>query len=301
MKKIIIVGGPTASGKSKFSLNLAKLVNGEIINADSMQVYKYFSILTSQPKKNDYKLIPHHLYGYVETNIKYNAVKWLNDTNTKIEKLLKNNKTPIVVGGSGLYLEFLCKGVNNMPKISTKTKEKVSVLLQSMSDTDLLDLILKVDKKYSLKLNIADKFRISKLLEVYFETKKNITYFHSKNKKINNYDFFKVLISPDKNKVRVNIKNRVVKMLQEGLVEELKKYRNKVVDSNIENAIGFQEINSYIENKVTLEEATNLIVKRTKNFAKRQNTWFKNRFDQNLKIYGEDNLSLVVETFNKII
>ena len=130
---------------------------------------------------------------------------------------------------------------------------------------------------------------------------KNITYFHSKNKKTNNYDFFKVLISPDKNKVRLNIKKRVIEMLEEGLVEELKKYRNKVVDCNIENAIGFKEINSYIENKVTLEEATNLIVKKTKNFAKRQYTWFENRFDQNLKIYGEDNLSLVVETFKKII
>ena len=301
MKKIIIVGGPTASGKSKFALNLAKLVDGEIINADSMQVYKYFSILTSQPKENDYKVIPHHLYGYVETNLKHNAIKWLNDTNTKIKKLLKNNKTPIVVGGSGLYLEFLCKGVNDMPKISASTKEKVSLLLQSMSDADLLELIAKVDKKYSLKLNIADKFRISKLLEVYFETKKNITYFHSKNKKINNYNFFKVLISPDKNKVKLNIKNRVIEMLKEGLVEELKKYRNKVVSCNIENAIGFKEINSYIENKVTLEEATNLIVKKTKNFAKRQYTWFDNRFDQNLKIFGEDNLSLVVETFNKII
>ena len=301
MKKIIILGGPTASGKSKFALNLAKLVEGEIINADSMQVYKYFSILTSQPKKNDYKVIPHHLYGYVETNTKYNAVKWLNDTNSKIIRLLKNNKTPIVVGGSGLYLEFLYKGVNNMPKISSNTKEKVNLLLQNISDEDLLHLITKVDKKYSLKLNIADKFRISKLLEVYFETKKNITYFHSKNKKTNNYDFFKVLISPDKNKIRLNIKKRVIEMLEEGLVEELKKYRNNVVDCNIENAIGFKEINSYIENKVTLEEVTNLIVKKTKNFAKRQYTWFENRFDQNLKIYGEDNLSLVVETFKKII
>ena len=194
MKKIIIVGGPTASGKSKFALNLAKLVNGEIINADSMQVYKYFSILTSQPKKNDYKLIPHHLYGYVETNIKYNAVKWLNDTNTKIEKLLKNNKTPIVVGGSGLYLEFLCKGVNNMPKISTNTKEKVSLLLQSISDADLLNLIAKVDKKYSLKLNIADKFRISKLLEVYFETKKISLTFIQKIKKLITMIFLKYLL-----------------------------------------------------------------------------------------------------------
>ena len=301
MKKIIIVGGPTASGKSKFALNLAKLVDGEIINGDSMQVYKYFSILTSQPKKNDYQVIPHHLYGYVETNIKYNAVKWLGDTHTRIEELLKNNKTPIIVGGSGLYLEFLYKGVNNMPKISTKTKEKVNFLLQNMSDADLLQLISKVDKKYSSKLNIADKFRISKLLEVYFETKKNITYFHSKNKEINNYDVFKVLMSPNKNKVILNIKNRVFKMLEEGLVEELKKYRNKVIDCNIENAIGFKEINSYIENKLTLEETISLIVKKTKNFAKRQNTWFKNRFDQNLKIYGEENLSLVVETFNKII
>ena len=301
MKKIIIVGGPTASGKSKFALNLAKLVNGEIINADSMQIYKYFSILTSQPKKNDYKVIPHHLYGYVETNIKYNAVKWLNDADLKIRKLLKNNKTPIVVGGSGLYLEFLCKGVNNMPQISTNTKEKVSLLLKNISNADLLNLIAKVDKEYSLKLNIADKFRISKLLEVYYETKKNITYFHSKNKKTNNYDFFKVLISPDKKKVRLSIKKRVIEMLEEGLVEELKKYRNKVVDCNIKNAIGFKEINSYIENKETLEEVTNLIVKKTKNFAKRQYTWFENRFDQNLKVYGEDNLSLVVETFKKII
>ena len=301
MKKIIIVGGPTASGKSKFALNLASLVNGEIINADSMQIYKYFSILTSQPKKNDYKVIPHHLYGYVETNMKYNAVKWLNDTNLKIKELFKSNKIPIVVGGSGLYLEFLCKGVNNMPQISTKTKKKVNLLLQNISNADLLNLIEKIDKKYSLKLNINDKFRISKLLEVYFETKKNVTYFHTKNKKTNNYNFFKVLISPEKNKVQLNIKNRVLKMLEEGLVEELKKYRNKVLDCNIEKAIGFQEINSYIENNITLDEATNLIVKKTKDFAKRQNTWFKNRFDQNLKIYGEDNLSLVVESFNKII
>ena len=301
MKKIIIVGGQTASGKSKFALNLASLVNGEIINADSMQIYKHFSILTSQPKKNDYKVIPHHLYGYVETNMKYNAVKWLKDTNLKIIKLFKNNKTPIVVGGSGLYLEFLCKGVNNMPQISTNTKKKVNLLLQNISNADLLNLIEKIDKKYSLKLNINDKFRITKLLEVYFETKKNISYFHTKNKKTNNYNFFKVLISPEKNKVKLNIKNRVMKMLEEGLVEELKKYRNKVVDCNIEKAIGFKEINSYIENNITLDEATNLIVKKTKDFAKRQNTWFKNRFDQNLKIYGEDNLSLVVESFDKII
>ena len=301
MKKIIILGGPTASGKSKFALNLAKLIKGEIINGDSMQVYKYFSILTSQPKEIDYKIIPHHLYGYVETNIKYNAVKWLYDTNCKIKKVLKNNKTPIIVGGSGLYLEFLFKGVNNMPKISLKTKNKVSLLLKNISNDDLLSLIAKIDKEYSLKIHIADKFRISKLLEVYYETNKNITYYHSKSKKVNNYNFFKVLISPDKDKVKLNIKNRVIEMLKEGLVEELKKNRSKVANCNIKNAIGFKEVNSYIENEIDLEDVINLMVKKTKNFAKRQFTWFENRFDQNLKVSGEDNLSLVVETFHKII
>ena len=301
MKKIIILGGPTASGKSKFALNLAKLIKGEIINGDSMQVYKYFSILTSHPKKSDYKIIPHHLYGYVETNLKYNAVKWLNEANSKIKIILKKNKIPIIVGGSGLYLEFLCKGVNNMPQISSNTRQKVNLFLKNTKDIELLSFIEKVDKNYALKINIADKFRISKLLEVYFETKKNITYFHSKNKKINNYNFFKVLLSPDRNKVKLNIKNRVFKMFEEGLVEELQRHRNKVVDCNIENAIGFKEVNGYIDNKINLEDTTYLMIKKTKNFAKRQYTWFENRFDQNLKVKGINNISLVVETFNKII
>lgn len=300
MKKIIILGGPTASGKSKFALKLAKLVKGEIINGDSMQIYKYFSILTSQPKIDDYKFIPHHLYGYVDTNLKYNAVKWLKDSQIKIKNILKNNKIPIIVGGSGLYLEFLCDGVNVMPKISINTKDKVKSLLKDINEEELLNLLAKIDKKYCLKINIADKYRISKLLEVYFETKKNITYFHSKNKTKNNYKFFKILISPDKNKLKLNIKNRVTQMFKEGLIEELKKHRSKVVNCNIENAIGFNEVNNHIEKIITLETATSLIEKKTKNYAKRQYTWFDNRFDQNLKISGEDNLSLVVESFHKI-
>ena len=92
MKKIIILGGPTASGKSKFALKLASKINGEIINADSMQVYKYFSILTSQPKKNDYNLIPHHLYGYIDVNMQYNAIKWLSDAKLKIKTILNKKK-----------------------------------------------------------------------------------------------------------------------------------------------------------------------------------------------------------------
>ena len=301
MKKIIILGGPTASGKSKFALKLAENLNGEIINADSMQVYKHFSILTSQPKKNDYNLIPHHLYGYIDVNIHYNAIKWLNDAKLKIKNILNKKKIPIVVGGSGLYLEFLCKGVNNMPKISIDTRNKVNLLLDGIDDLELLHLIKKIDYEYSLKINIADRLRISKLLEVYFETKNNITYFHSKRKKTNNYRYFKVLFSPNKEKVKLNIEKRFHEMFDEGLVVELKKYKDKVRNCNIENAIGFKEVSSFIDNKITIEELTALVIKKTKGFAKRQYTWFDNRFEQNLKVSGQDNLSLVVETFDKII
>ena len=301
MKKIIILGGPTASGKSKFALKLASKINGEIINADSMQVYKYFSILTSQPKKNDYNLIPHHLYGYIDVNMQYNAIKWLSDAKLKIKTILNKKKTPIVVGGSGLYLEFLCKGVNNMPQISIDVKNKVKLILDNIDDAELLKFIKKIDHDYSLKVNIADKLRISKLLEVYFETKKNITFFHSKRKKKNNYRYFKILISPNKEKVKLNIEKRFFQMFDDGLVEEFKKYKDKVINCNIENAIGFKEVCNFVENKITMEEVKALVIKKTKSFAKRQYTWFDNRFEQNLKVSGQDNLSLVVETFHKII
>ena len=131
MKKVIILGGPTASGKSKLAIKLAKELNGEIINADSMQVYKHFPILTSQPKEKDLKKIKHHLYGYINTNKEFNAIMWLSDTIKKIDSLQFKNKVPIVVGGSGLYLEFLCKGINNLPIISDKTKKKVEQVIQN--------------------------------------------------------------------------------------------------------------------------------------------------------------------------
>jgi tRNA dimethylallyltransferase len=301
MKKIIILGGPTASGKSKLALDIAKEINGEIINGDSMQVYKNFSILTSQPKLYDLELVSHHLYGYVETNKNYNAIKWLKDTKLKIELIFKRDKTPIVVGGSGLYLEFLYKGVSKMPKISYQTVQKVKLLLKTIKDDDLLSLIMEIDNKYSEKINIADKFRITKLLEVYYETKKNISYFHNKQEVTNKHKCFKVFMCPNKNKVKINIKNRLFEMIEEGLINEINIHKNKVRNCNIEKAIGYKEINNYLEGKVSLEEATNLVLSKTKKFAKRQYTWFENRYEENLKIRSNVNPSLVVESFNKII
>ena len=132
-KIVIIIGGPTASGKSKLAINLAKEIDGEIINGDSMQVYKNFPILTSQPNFKDKKKIKHHLYGYVSTTGSYNAMDWMQEAKKIINTLHEKNKKPILVGGSGLYLEFLYKGVNNIPNISEKIRN-----LQRMYSIDCI-------------------------------------------------------------------------------------------------------------------------------------------------------------------
>ena len=299
-KTVIILGGPTASGKSKLALSLAEKINGEIINADSMQVYRNFPILTSQPNSQDRKKVGHHLYGYVETTKSYNAMNWMIEAKKTINKLQKKNKNVILVGGSGLYLEFLYKGVNNIPAISDEIRNKVKKIFSDNSIKELYAFALKIDYDYTFKVNRADIFRLTKLLEVYYQSNKNITYFRNIKRTSNKYNFFKILYMPDKEIVRINIENRFLDMVKQGLVNEVKNNIDKVKKSNIEKAIGFMEIKDYINGDLNFNQAKNLIIKRTKSFAKRQYTWFKNRYDENIKVESIENIPLVVESFLKI-
>ena len=290
-KTVIILGGPTASGKSKLAISLAKIINGEIINGDSMQVYKNLPILTSQPKLEDQKKVEHHLYGYLETTKSHNAMNWMLEAKHVINKLHKQNKNVILVGGSGLYLEFLYKGINNIPVISEEIKNKVK---------KLYSLALKIDYAYTSKVSKADIFRLTKLLEVYYQSNKNITYFRNHIRQSNNYKFFKILHMPDKEIVKMNIENRFLDMIKDGLVEEVDNSIDKVKESNVEKAIGFIEIKDYLSGKLKFDEAKDLIIKRTKSFAKRQYTWFNNRYDEDIKVNSIENVSLIVESFLKI-
>ena len=300
MKKVIILGGPTASGKSKLAIKLAKELNGEIINADSMQVYKHFPILTSQPKEKDLKKIKHHLYGYINTNKEFNAIMWLSDTIKKIDSLQFKNKVPIVVGGSGLYLEFLCKGINNLPIISDNTKKKVEQVIQNTRKKKMQELLYEIDAEYSSKINISDTLRVSKLLQVFFQTKKNITFFHQSKRQVNEYNFLKIFYKPDREVVKLNIKKRFYQMLEDGLIQEVNSNNKKVKNSNISKAIGYREIINYLNKKMSFEEVSSIILRKTKNFAKRQYTWFNNRYVSDITLQSKDNYSLIVESFIKI-
>jgi len=299
-KTVFIIGGPTASGKSKLAMDLAQQFRGEIVNGDSMQVYRNFKILTSHPSSQDMQKIKHHLYNYVFTNSNFNAVEWLKNAIYIIEGIISRNKTPIVVGGSGLYLEFLLKGVNKLPDISFKTKKKAQEILNKMRKKEVFDLVKKIDPTYALKINIADNFRITKVLEIFLETNKNITYFHSKKRNLHDFNFYKILNLPNKKKVNQNIHNRLDLMIHEGLINEIREHRSLVQNCNIEKAIGYKEIISYLDGIISLDEAKKLILKNTKNFAKRQYTWFKNRFYEDIKLESNFESSLIVETFLKI-
>ena len=300
-KVIILLGGPTASGKSKLAINLAKKINGEIINADSMQVYKNFPILTSQPSEKDRKLVKHHLYGYFDTNKSYNGSVWLQDSYSHINKIFSSERNPIVVGGTGLYLEFLSQGISIIPDISLKTKNIVKEELKKKGLQSMYYHLEKIDAEYTKKINFNDKTRITRALEVFYETNKNISYFHKKKKINNDYDYYKILLSPSKEQIIANSIIRFDQMIKQGLLEEFQNNKNNVKNCNIRKAIGYQELNDYFVNKSSFLNLSSNILQNTRKYAKRQFTWFNNRYNPNIKIDSYKKTSLILESLSKII
>ncbi len=299
-KNIILLGGPTASGKSELAVNLAKLIDGEIINADSMQVYKNFPILTSQPSKHLQKYSKHHMYGYFETNKNYNGSIWLKDSVRNIKKIILDKKIPIIVGGTGLYLEFISKGISEIPNIKKTTKNKVEKLITKRGLQNMYDILSDIDPQYSKKISSNDKVRITRALEVFYETKKNISYFHEKRIENSNFKFVKVFLSPTRESIKINSEGRFEKMLEQGVLEEFKKNHTKVNNCNIVKAIGYQEINDYFKRNISLSEMSKKIILNTRKYSKRQFTWFNNRYGAHLQIDSHKKPSLILETLSKI-
>ena len=173
-KKIILLAGPTASGKSKLAIHLAKNLNGEIINADSMQVYKEFSILSSKPSETEKKKIKHHLYGTVSIKKYFSAGDWLKEVKKKINLCLKNKKTPILVGGTGLYFNTMIKGISKIPDIDYKTRTKVRTLFKKLGFKKFYQKLLEIDPKVKGKILPTDAQRSQRAYEVKLKTKKSL-------------------------------------------------------------------------------------------------------------------------------
>ena len=277
--KIILISGPTASGKSSFAVNLAEKINGEIINADSMQVYKEVKILTARPTIKDQKKIKHHLYGFISIKRKFSTGQWLKHASNKINEIREKNKVPILVGGTGLYFRALIEGLVRIPKISAKKRKIVSGLQKKLGQINFYKKLIKLDPKIKKIVNQNDYQRSIRAYEVKKFTRKSLVDWHKDTKPLFMKDtFVKLYIDCSKDLLLERIKLRAEKMLPYGM-NEVKKIRGIKIPKGYSSTkiIGFTEIKSLLDKKLDKEQTVEQIVIKTRQYAKRQATWARGK------------------------
>ena len=274
--KIVLIYGPTASGKSHFAIKLSKKIKGEIINADSMQVYKELKILSAKPSKTNYKKIKHHLYGFQSVKKNFSTGDWLKLANQKILDIKKRKKVPILVGGTGLYFKALTDGLVSIPNIPTKFREKVRSLHKKIGNKKFFSKLIKLDPLVKNRIKPSDTQRSIRAYEVKKYTKKSIyEWFNNTKSNYQHKDFYKIYIDFPKNELLNRIHSRAREMIKKGAVLEVKKFNSLKVrnDKTASKAIGITEANEYLLKKIETDQATEKISIKTRQYAKRQRTW----------------------------
>ncbi len=275
---IYFIAGPTATGKSKFALKLAKKLNGVVINSDSMQIYKNLQILTARPLINEMQNIEHYLYGYVDGYLRYNVQRWCIDAAKIINKSIKNNLTPILVGGTGMYIDTLINGLIDIPTTPEAIKIESEKILKKFGKDYLINQIKKIDLVSFKEINPNDLVRLRRIWEVYESTGKKYSEWKlNKNKKfIENFNIKIFLFLPNREKNYELVNYRFTKMMNEGAIEEVKKLLQLDIDNSLPvmRAHGVPEIKKYLENEITYEECIIKGQQVTRNYVKRQHTWW---------------------------
>ena len=302
-KKIILLAGPTASGKSKLAIHLAKKLNGEIINADSMQIYKEFSVLSSRPKKFETKKIRHHLYGIVSVKKYFSAGDWLKEVKKSVKNCLKRRKIPIIVGGTGLYFNTITKGISKIPDIDTKIRNKVRNSFKKLGPKKFYEKLLVLDPKVKNRINPNDSQRIQRAYEVKLKTKKSLYDWFSKTKSdFLGFNLIKVFIDIPRADLLKKISKRTDLMFQENCLAEVKKFNKLSLNRNLSanKLIGVQEINKFLKGSIQFNECKELINIKTRQYAKRQNTWARGHMKNWIKLYSK-NFSILLKKTLKVI
>ena len=274
--KIILIYGPTASGKSKFAVNLAKKINGEIINADSMQVYKELKILSARPNQKDYKKIRHHLYGFQNVKKKFSTGSWLKIVNKKILDIKKRKKVPILVGGTGLYFKALTEGLVKIPNIPIKYRDKIRSLHKKIGSKKFFLKLIKLDPLVKKYLNPLDTQRVIRAYEIKSFTKRSMyEWFKNTKSKYEEKDFYKIFIDFPRDELIRRINSRAGEMINRGAILEVKKFIKLKVPKNktASKAIGISEIEEFLNKKIQISELIEKISIKTRQYAKRQTTW----------------------------
>ena len=289
--KIILIYGPTASGKSNFAIKLAKKIDGEIVNADSMQVYKELKILSARPLPKNYNNIKHHLYGFQNVKKNFSSGNWLKLVNKKILDIRKRKKIPILVGGTGLYFKAITEGLVNIPNIPIRIRLKIRFLHKKLGVKKFFSKLVKLDPISKNFVKPTDTQRVIRAYEVKLFTKRSIyDWFKNTRSNYENGDFYKIYIDFPRTELIRRISDRTADMIKKGAISEVKKFiRLKVPRvKTASKAIGIAEIREYLEKKIEISEVIEKISIKTRQYAKRQSTWGRgNMMDWN-KIKSED-------------
>ena len=282
-KDAIVIAGPTASGKTGFSVELAKTVNGAVINADSMQIYDILQILTARPSIQGMEGVPHYLFGHVSPRIAYSAAKWIEDAETALNQVRASGKVPIFVGGTGLYFKVLIEGLSSIPQIEPQIREKWRKRSRQWDSSQLYDKLKKLDPQGADKLQPGDTQRLVRALEVVEGTGKPISFWQNdvgKSPLLDGAKCKKLILMPPREILRSRINSRFKQMLDKGALLEVEQLNLLGLSSSFPamRAIGVSQLSQYRAGKITLDEACELACAATRQYAKRQSTWFRNQF-----------------------
>ena len=302
-KKIILLAGPTASGKSKLATSLAIKLNGEIINADSMQVFKEFKILSSRPSLSDTQKIKPHLYGVISVKKYFSAGDWLKQAKKKIDICLKKKKIPIVVGGSGLYFNTITKGISKIPNIDLKTRNKTRNLYKKIGFKRFYDLLLKLDPKIKGRILPTDSQRVQRAYEVKLQTKKSLfDWFINTKSDFLDFELKKIFIDIPREELLKKISQRTELMIKKKCIDEVRKFNKLKIKKNlsVNKLIGVREINDFLKGSISLDQCQELINIKTRQYAKRQNTWARGHMKNWNKLYSK-NFSILLKKSLKVV
>lgn len=306
--RVIIIAGPTASGKSALAIDVAKAIDGVVVNCDSMQVYKGMPIISACPTVKERAEIPHVLFEIYDPSVNGNVVDWLSQAVAEIKRIWQAGKVPVVVGGTGLYIDNLINGTTPIPETSAKVREEVAQMLKEYGSVFVYEKLKSVDPESAEKLNPNDTTRVRRAYEVWLDTGIKLSDWHQKPmiKKLPEAEFFIIKICPSADELDERCYTRFDKMINEGAVQEVQRLLELHLPNTLPamKALGVPELARYLKGGCSLEQAVEEAKLHTRQYAKRQRTWFKNKLKADMELnccYAGDCTDILqrIERFRK--
>jgi len=297
-KHLIVLAGPTASGKTATAIKLAKAFDAEIISADSRQFYKELSIGTAAPTAEERAQVKHHFVHNLSIEYKYDVADYEKDVLSFLKQYFKTKNVAVMTGGSGLFIDAVCNGLDEIPDISDEIRTKITKMLEEGGIEALQKEVERVDNDYFQIVDKQNPRRLQRALEVYYQTGKPYSTFRQKNVAKRDFDIIKLAILWDRDKLIERINKRVDMMMEQGLLEEVKSVYPKRHLNSL-NTVGYKELFDYLDGKCGLEQAVEQIKINTRQYAKRQMTWLRKNNDY--KWFTINEIDMIIDTILELL